>query len=562
MKGFTIVIHLHNPVKKNLKRKNKKLINRFNMQRQLPFPSSSPFSINNVINRCLVLAFILILTNHKSGLSQTIIYDQYDLIENYLSECEDGRITFFPSIACTEKIEGQFNVLPTRVNYIFNDGFARGYNDGPTWQGKGSNLNLGLGISGKSGRFTYVVNPIIHWRENKAFDYGEEIGTNPPFQNRFATGIDFVSRYGDDSALEFYLGQSELKYSLKHILFSISTQNMRWGPAIYNPAIMSINAEGIPHFRIGTNKSIPTYIGNIEANIMWGALRESDYFNNDESDDGRYFSGMTIGYQPSFFEKLSIGFNRIFYAQNRFLPNEPLRNAFIAFSQFFPGTRVRRVGDMEVVGNDAFDQILSFTFTYDDKENDFRAYYEWVRGDFAGGITSLVIQPDHNVGFVAGIIKTTKFFVEDVKLRFIFEHANFAVWETDFVRGSGSLFVHSLNRQGYTNNGQVIGPGIGPGSSAHYMNASLLRGNSVLSFEYQRIRFNDDYFFTNFTTRIPTKPHDLEHQFGIIYKTATDKFDVRVGVFQSLRYSYLFRDGIPGSEIYNTQANLTLKYKF
>ncbi|MEP1151136.1 MAG: hypothetical protein JXR20_06015 [Balneola sp.] len=139
---------------------------------------------------------------------------------------------------------------------------------------------------------------------------------------------------------------------------------------------MSTHAEGIPHFRIGTKKALPSYIGNIEANIMWGYLEESDYFNSIPDGDSRYFTGMTIGYQPAFFNKLSIGFNRVFHAQTRYLQSEPLRNTFIAFSQFFPGTRERKVGDETVIGNDAFDQILSLTFTYDDTDNDFRAYLE------------------------------------------------------------------------------------------------------------------------------------------------------------------------------------------
>ncbi|MFY0684089.1 MAG: hypothetical protein JXR20_06020 [Balneola sp.] len=148
-----------------------------------------------------------------------------------------------------------------------------------------------------------------------------------------------------------------------------------------------------------------------------------------------------------------------------------------------------------------------------------------------------------------------------MKIRFIYEHSSLAVWETGFVRSSGSLYAHGLNKQGYTNNGQIIGAGIGPGSTADYLNISILSEKSTLSLEYQRIRFNDDYFFRTFTSRIETKPHDLEHQFGIIYDIKRSKVDLRFGIFQSLRYSYLFRDGIEGSEIFNSQANFTIKYK-
>lgn len=489
--------------------------------------------------------------------AQNIIYNQEDLLHNYDSECYDDNLSFYPSINCLEKIEGTVNVLPVYFNAVHNTGYARGLNDGPAWQGKGANFTMGVGMSGNYGRLTYVINPMIQYAENLPFMTGADQGSRPEFQYPFSNGIDYVTRYGDDPFLKFFPGQSELSLDLNPVVLSLSTQNMRWGPAIYNPIIMSANAGGIPHLRAGTFKPVSTKLGLLEGNIVWGLLRESDYFNNDTSDDLRYFTGASLAYSPSFFKGFTISFQRVLYTQEKYLTGV-LENGTAVFSGFL-GSKGAVVDGREFP-NDVYDQIASISMEYENKEENFKVYWEWARGDFADAIEHYLEVPEDNSGYTMGMWK--KYTIDNKKsIRFIYEHTNLATWETriHISLGSGSFYTHGINKQGYTNNGQVMGASIGPGSSADVINISYLWGKRILSLEYQRSRYNDDYFYTTFTSGEST-PQDVEHQIGLKFES---KYFSRVsyfaGVFTGIRDNYLFNDEIVK---FNLQTNIAFRYNF
>ncbi len=501
----------------------------------------------------LVLFLGCFLTNHPKA--QTIIYDQTDLATNYNGTCYAENINFFPSIACRDSVKGALNVLPIYLNTLYNTRYAKSINDGPAWGGRGLNTTFGFGFSGTIGRLTYVINPIVHYSENRAFYTGGNLNTRPEYQNPYTTGIDLVSRYGDDPLYIFSLGQSELNMNLNRFEVALSSQNMRWGPALYNPIIMSTNAPGFPHLRIGTSKPLKSKVGDFEVNIFWGLLRESDYFNNDPDDDWRYFTGLSLGYQPSFFEGLSVGFNRVFYAQNRYLSNAFKTGSVVLFKGFFDDKR-RNQPDGSFV-NDIYDQIISGSMKWETSAKDLSFYLELFRGDYAGGIVQLLEQPETNAGYMIGMNK--KF--EMSKKRYMLvtiEHSELATWETN-ISNPGSLYTHYINKQGYTNNGQVIGASIGPGSQGDMITISYGWDIYQLMIEYQRSRYNDDYFYSHFTDPTEATPQDIEHQVGLKFSGSFAKISYTISSSYANRDNYLFDDD---TVLHNVHSYLTLRYHF
>ncbi|MDX1638817.1 MAG: capsule assembly Wzi family protein [Balneolaceae bacterium] len=492
-----------------------------------------------------------------SAWAQHIVYDQTDLLNQYDSECYEQNISFFASVGCTEEISGSFNPLPLYLNTVHNTTYARGLNNGPAWQGKGANLTASFGFSGRTGNLTYVIGPMIQYVQNLDFNTGADQSDRPPYQYPFNSSIDYITRYGSDPGLFLFPGQSEVALTLEHVTFSLSTQNMRWGPAIYNPIIMSTNAGGMPHLRIGTTKPLEAGIGRFEGNIMWGLLRESDYFNDDPDDNIRYFSGITIGYEPSFFDGFSISFQRIFYTQTQYLTGV-VRDGLTVFSGFLGDQG--QVVDGREFANDVYDQIASLTMSYENKAENLKLYWEWARGDFADTIVHYLEAPEDNSGYTIGMWKRFDL-GGDRKIRMVVEHSDLATWETRFNLGLpvGSFYAHGINKQGYTNNGQVVGASIGPGSSAHNLNLSYIWPDKQLTFEYQRTRYNDDYFYTTFDSREST-PQDLEHQLGLRYETSVSpNLSVNVGLFAAVRDNYLYNDE---TVKFNMHSNLSMRYRF
>ena len=85
---------------------------------------------------------------------------------------------------------------------------------------------------------------------------------------------------------------------------------------------------------------------------------------------------------------------------------------------------------------------------------------------------------------------------------------NTAMSKTGFVRPPGSYYIHMTIEQGYSNQGQIIGSGMGPGGAMGYTvflrkySANVMHG---LQISYQRI--NEDFYFLYFDTM---DRHDFE----------------------------------------------------
>ena len=53
----------------------------------------------------------------------------------------------------------------------------------------------------------------------------------------------------------------------------------------------------------------------MELQGFWGRLAESDYFDEDPSNDRRYFTGLVAAYRPSFADGLTLSLHRVLYRE-------------------------------------------------------------------------------------------------------------------------------------------------------------------------------------------------------------------------------------------------------
>jgi hypothetical protein len=425
-------------------------------------------------------------------------------------------------------------ILDPTWNVSFNSKYARGYNDGAQWQGKGLNSVLNLGIAGRFGMLHFTFAPVIYAAQNTDFQIADSSFPKNEFAYPFLGGIDWVQRYGNEAVYDFHFGQSEIRLVQKNVTLGISTQNMSWGPSQFNPIIMSSNAGGFPHIDLGTNVPVQTAIGDIEFKSFWGILSESDYYDNIEDNDQRYITGFVLGYRPSFIKGLSIGFNRVLYQRSR---DFDFKDIFSGFSEFFSAV------DEELDGrpvNDAYDQMGSFMLKWEFKEIGFESYVEFARNDFSGNITDLLIQPGHSRAYTFGFIKTGRLW--DNPIKFTYEHTNLGNSRTKLIRATPTYYVHHIVSQGYTNNGQILGAGIGPGANSDQIEFKYYKPDGALGFDFQRVRFNDDYFFSNFV-QLGVNNMDVEYNFGLNYLKFIGKTSIQAGFLYSIRTSWQFQDG-------------------
>jgi len=426
-----------------------------------------------------------------------------------------------------------FSLINPQARVSINSNYPRGLNDGPVWKGKGLTSELHLGASGKLGALSYTFYPVIYHSQNLSFDLAPQAnsGTNAygyQYIGGLGGGIDWVQRYGDNSFAAFHPGQGELKLQLGKFVTSLSTQNYSIGPSVYNPIILSRQGSGFPHLRIGSaplNLKIKNIeLGKLEANYLVGLLTESDYFDNDKENNTSYFNGLFLAYTPSFLENLTIGFNKALYKQtNRFSSQDIISVIKVLDTATFNGQ---------------FDQIASATMEWKFPAVGFRAYMEFAFNDYGGAYKW--IEPEHSRAYTVGFEKYTQFKNED-HLNITYEHTNLSRNHTYMWRAEPTFYIHSVNRQGYTNRGQLIGAGIGPGANSDMFQVKYLHRNHIFGLGTQRIEYNKDYFAVNIRDR---RLHDIEYSFGSYYQIDLEKVRLSLELIYSKDHNryYVFNN--------------------
>lgn len=446
----------------------------------------------------------------------------------------------------TNKGNDYIEVLDPYMKLGYISDVPDSYNDGAVWEGKGFNSSLNFGFTGRKGMLSFTFAPVVYYAQNKDF-YIPTSSKNPfsyPFENR----IDWVLRYGDQAVSQFSLGQSEIRLHYRKFSLGLSTQSMIWGPAKVVPVIMSNNAAGIPHLDIGTSKPIDTKWGKFEFKIFWGLMDESDYFDEDESNDQRYLTGAVFGFQPKFVEGLSLGLNRVLYRDMFDGDLKPIDLFASVWGQI----------SNPDLPNDDYDQMLSLSVNWKFKEYGFETFVEFARNDYPGVIIDFFEQPDRTRGVTMGFVKS--FDLKNGNLfRVVYEHTklNKIKLSVSVPQAHASYYVHTVVENGYTNNGQIMGAYIGPGSNANHIKFQLYTPRGRISFNIDRVRFNDDYLVDNFTPAL-NQPNDGSFLTGINYLRFIKDFSIEATISRTNRRNWYYE---ADRDVNNIRASLKVSYQ-
>ena len=108
------------------------------------------------------------------------------------------------------------------------------------------------------------------------------------------------------------------------------------------------------------------------------------------------------------------------------------------------------------------DQLLSFFVRLILPKEKAELYGELGRNDHSHDMRDFLLEPEHSRAYIIGfkkIFETGK----ETELQLMGEFANLKMSSTILLREQQSWYTHYQVRDGYTNYGQVIGAGIGPG---------------------------------------------------------------------------------------------------
>jgi hypothetical protein len=346
-----------------------------------------------------------------------------------------------------------------------------GQNDGALWQGRGFNTSLtgGVRLDGYGVELTFK--PQLTFSQNLGFDYIKPAysGTNYAGKGEIygyygVPYVDAPQRFGNEPFFTWDWGDSEIRYTWKTLTAGFGTQAIWLGPAHINSIMHSNNTPTYPKLDIGVRRQpiiIPLlnwYIGDIEARLWTGYLSESDYFDNDNSNNHSMINALSFAYAPSFLPGLTLFINR------SFLTKWTMENLkYIGELFFITANNEKQIQEEE-------DQRVSLGADWLLPAAGIEIYGEFAMNDYVGGgIAGYIRYPSISV-FTVGMRKTFKIYPEKkIYGELLFEwnqlemptNYQFA-WPTTF-------YAHHIVTQGYTNRGQWLGAGLGTGGNSQYL---------------------------------------------------------------------------------------------
>lgn len=469
------------------------------------------------------------------------------------------------------KLKTEIYALPVVWQQQFNSHHPYGMNDGSMVQAKGYQTQISAGIFAKIGPLSIQFRPEYVYAENKTFqrliDAPNGAYWNTPV-TIYYNQIDLPDRLGDSEYSKFSLGQSSVRLNIGPLSAGFSNENLWWGPGSRNSLLMSNNASGFRHLTLNTARPIKTYIGSFEAQIIGGRLENSGINLKEQANvnqaiqnelvtkpyDWRYISGLILTYQPKWVPGFYIGLDRV-YVVNR-------RNMGRGFGDYFPIFKAIEKSSYEL-GNintdDAAerDQYISFFAKYVLPESRAEVYFEYGRNDHSNDLRDGLVEPEHSRAYIVGFRKLIPLYKDNEFIQIGLELTQMQTPTTRETRATPPWYIHYQVTDGYTNKGQVLGAGIGPGSNLQSLNITWLKGLKRIGLQLERQVNNNDLFYSFAYASADKNQYINRHwvdlslggNFSWTYKSFV--LNAQLTYIRSLNYQYQWQDSNPPGDYWN-----------
>jgi hypothetical protein len=386
-------------------------------------------------------------------------------------------------------------------DYVNNSLLPQNWNDGNMYPARGWQERYTVGLQLKLGIIDINVQPEWLKLQNIQQEYypgnPEDGNFMPKYFGSVANVIDNFRQFGTKKIDTFSLGQSRIGLKLGPISFGYSNQNNWWGPGIRNSLIFTNNAAGFKHLYLSTNKPIKSFIGNFEFSAITGLLDTNWYEDPDiplmrsiwsggivqKNLDQRKIDAITINWRPKWMPNLFLGYaySRQYYKHQTQFFGQP----YSFFSKDFTKAEL---------GSIMFKFLLPKNYAefYGEMGIPNKAPWPWK-----------FFEKNPKTAFVFGVTNLVKFKSNKSFLRLNIEMTQLQLYNPQdiffpgwpFVGGLvNSWYTNETIKQGYANQGQILGAAIGPGSNSQTMNLSYHYKYNHIGIMVERISQNNDFF--------------------------------------------------------------------
>jgi hypothetical protein len=416
-----------------------------------------------------------------------------------------------------------------------------------------------------------TLKPQVAFSQNAGFDIMPSSIDNE--FGYFWGAVDAPQRFGDEPFFTYDWGDSEIRYTWKNLTIGFGTQTPWLGPAYLNPILHSNNAPTYPKFDIGLRRQRVTlpwlgwYIGDVEARIWTGRLEESNYFDNDDSNDYRMFHGLAVAYAPSFAPGLTLFANRV----------SIVPWAWENLQYMLP---VAKNADWEgdVSGED---QKASLGFSYLFPKVSFEVYGEIGIDDYVPGgiqddsLEGYIRYPFHTMVYTVGMKKKFNIYrKKQIYGEVLFEWNNMEMSQNFQFFWPYSPYFHGSIRHGYTNKGQWLGNGNSWAGVSQHLECKIYYPQGMSAIFIQRNNPDNNFLYSKAvydsaeSEELQNYYYSFKANFIVGLSTlyfVTKNFSIGGSVMYNLIINpeYFYKSSIWGDEfIHNFVFHLTGKYAF
>lgn len=439
--------------------------------------------------------------------------------------------------ARTDAAVSAIAVLPLRVTGVYRSTYAFERNDGALWSGRGLGTALSGGAVVHVGPLSVTADPTFAYHQNRPYAIVSSTMPGSPYRYPY-WHLDWPQRFGADAFEALDGGQTSVALTASGVSLSAGTDNLWWGPADRYPLLLSSTAPGFRHVRLGTARPRSIGIGTVEANLVWGRLDESPYFDSDPSNDHHALTLLTVGFRPSFAPGLGVGGALL----EHHAPGEPFATAIRPFS-------------LKAGGTSPSNAIASLVGEWRLADTGTRFYGEWAREDYWLNTEDLLTEIDHSEAYLIGFEKLVVRGGTTWRWRGEATHVKRA--DAQSLRGLAVFYEHTVITQGHTHRGQLLGAAIGPGSNAQFL-AVDATGRRMLGGYVERIRRDDDAYGERFAHVYGFRGHDLELTLGAygIERVGKVGLDWDLSASRRKNRNFLGLDGVSWS--FRRESNVAL----
>jgi len=507
-----------------------------------------------------------------------IPYNAFKLKDGFYPDSTETRYNLLDATGSGSTKDGKlkWQLLPLTFLSQVNTHHPYGWNDGSMLPAKGLQTLISAGVFAEYGPLTIQFRPEVVLAANSSFDtfdkdhYDIIVARYYDFYNN----IDLPARFGSSGLTKLYWGQSSIRLNYKALSFGLSTENLWWGPGMRNSLLMSNTAPGFAHFTLNTRKPIQSPVGSFEGQIIAGRLENSgygvlqperEYFNQPlfvpKRDSWRYLSGIMITWQPKWVPGLFLGLSR----------SAQLYGADLSsFSDYLPfsGSRSQSIASQPINGKD---KRNSYFMRWLWPEEHAEIYFEYGRNNYNGNGSDLSLEANSSRAYIFGVRKLFPFGSrKEEHLMLSAEVTQMQEPNEKNVLNLNSWYASKTIRQGYTNRGEVLGAGIGPGGNLQSIDISWVKGLKRLGLQFERLVHNNDLYYYLFNDSKDFRRHWTDLSIGAIgewnYKNFI--FSGKLQGIQSLNYQwFLFQAPgepymVPGKDVFNLQIQAGISYRF